>query len=69
MNQASANDVVNAVLIQAVETTSQRIVIQQERMEPGMDGVLQVNRVTPLFQVNEVLSSPIFMNTYLRGAV
>lgn len=34
MNQASANDVVNAVLIQAVETMSQRIVIQQERMEP-----------------------------------
>ncbi|BAD77337.1 hypothetical protein GK3052 [Geobacillus kaustophilus HTA426] len=48
MNQASANDVVNAVLIQAVETTSQRIVIQQGRMEPGMDGVLQVNRVTPI---------------------
>ncbi|KDE45861.1 hypothetical protein DI43_19055 [Geobacillus sp. CAMR12739] len=46
-------DAVNAGLIQTIEMTGQRIVIQLGRMEPGTDEFLQVDRVPPLFQVNE----------------
>ncbi|GAD15458.1 hypothetical protein TGS27_0448 [Geobacillus stearothermophilus] len=40
MNQASADHLVNIGLIQAVEMTSQGIVVQPGRMETGTDEFL-----------------------------
>jgi hypothetical protein len=55
MNQASADDVVNASLIQAIEMTGQRIVVQPGRMEIGTDEFLTIDLLSPMFQVNKGL--------------
>ncbi|ODA15330.1 hypothetical protein A5N86_16595, partial [Geobacillus thermoleovorans] len=50
-----ADDVVNASLIQAIEMTGQRIVVQPGRMEIGTDEFLTIDLLSPSFHVNEGL--------------
>ena len=45
----------NVGLIQAVEMTSQGIVVQPGRMETGTDEFLTIDLLSPMFQVNKGL--------------
>jgi len=57
VNQASADHLVNIRLIQAVEMTSQRIIIEPRRLQPRPDQLRQIDLMRPSLQMDERLSS------------